>query len=44
FKAMLRKAAKRTTEALWDEIGRLVDTISANECLNYFRADGYVHD
>jgi transposase len=44
LKAMLRKAAKRTIEALWKEIGRLVDTVSANECQNYFKACGYVHD
>jgi transposase len=44
LKAMLRKAAKRTVGALWDEIGRLIDTVSADECRNYFQADGHVHD
>jgi transposase len=44
LKAMLRKAAKRTVGALWDEIGRIIDTISADECRNYFQAAGYVHD
>jgi hypothetical protein len=41
---MLGKAAMRTVETLWDEIGRLVDSVSPNECLNYFRAAGYVYD
>jgi transposase len=44
LKAMLRKAAKRTVDALWDEIGRLVDTIMADECRNYFKATGYVYN
>jgi transposase len=44
LKAMLRKAAMRTVEALWDEIGRLIDTVSLNECRNYFRAAGYVYN
>jgi transposase len=44
LKAMLRKATMRTVQALWNEIGRLIDTISDNECRNYFRAAGYVYD
>ncbi|MDR2852305.1 MAG: IS630 family transposase, partial [Burkholderiaceae bacterium] len=40
----LRKAAKRAVDALWDEIGRLVDTVTADGCRNYFSATGYVHD
>jgi transposase len=43
LKAMLRKAAKRTVQGLWDEIGRLLDTFSPDECQNYFSAAGYVH-
>jgi transposase len=31
LKAMLRKAAARTVNVLWDEIGRLIGTVSANE-------------
>ena len=42
LKAMLRKAAKRTIDALWDKIGRLLDTFSAQECSNYFASSGYV--
>jgi transposase len=44
LKAMLRKAAMRTVDALWDEIGRLIDAVSPNECKNYFQAAGYAHD
>jgi transposase len=44
LKAMLRKAGKRTVDTLWEEIGRLVDTVTVGECRNYFGAAGYVHD
>ena len=44
LKALLRKAAKRTVEALWDEIGRIIGTFSPEECRNYFGACGYVSD
>ena len=44
LKAMLRKAARRTVDALCDEIAAVVDTISASECQNYFRSAGYVCD
>jgi len=43
LKAMLRKAGKRTVQALWDEVGRLIDTISPQECMNYFKSCGYVN-
>lgn len=42
LKAMLRKAAHRTVDALWEEIGKLLDTFSPQECANYFRSSGYV--
>ena len=41
FKALLRKAAERAIEALWDRIGKLLDAFTAEECANYFRHDGY---
>ena len=41
LKALLRKAAERTVEALWDAIGRALDTFSPTECRNYFKAAGY---
>jgi transposase len=41
LKALLRKAAGRSIEALWDRIGKLLDVFSSEECANYFRHDGY---
>ena len=37
--ALLRKAAERTIEGLWKEIGRLLETFTP-ECANYFAAGG----
>ena len=42
LKALLRKAAKRSVEALWTQIGELLNTLSATECANYFTSSGYV--
>jgi transposase len=44
LKALLRKAAKRTVESLWEEIGRIISSLSPDECSNYFGACGYVSD
>ena len=41
-KALLRKAAARTVDKLWDTIGALLDAFSADECANYLRNSGYV--
>ncbi len=41
LKALLRKAAERTVEGLWDAIGRLMDLFTPSECANYFAAAGY---
>ena len=41
LKALLRKAAERTVEGLWDAIGRLLDLFTPSECANYFAAAGY---
>ncbi|UVF22302.1 IS630 family transposase (plasmid) [Microvirga terrae] len=41
LKALLRKAAARTKDALWQTIGELLDEFSPEECANYFRAAGY---
>ncbi len=41
LKRLLRKAAARTVEALWETIGRLLDGFSAQECRNYIRHAGY---
>ena len=42
FKALLRKTAARTVEALWAAIGQLVARFAPGECLNYIRNSGYV--
>jgi len=42
LKAMLRKAGKRTVDALWNEVGILLGTIQPAECLKYFKSCGYV--
>jgi transposase len=41
LKALLRKAAERTVEGLWQAIGRLIDAFTPAECANYFAAAGY---
>ncbi|MDB5972350.1 MAG: hypothetical protein JWQ90_4800 [Hydrocarboniphaga sp.] len=42
LKALLRKAAMRTVDALWNHIGALLDSFSPQECANYFASSGYV--
>jgi hypothetical protein len=41
LKALLRRAAERTVENLWNAIGRLVDLITPAESANFFIAAGY---
>jgi transposase len=41
LKALLRKAAERTREGLWQTIGSLLATFTPTECRNYFAAAGY---
>jgi len=41
LKHRLRKAAKRTTDAVCNAIGNILDTITAAECSNYFINAGY---
>ena len=43
LKALLRKAAKRSVDTLWQEIGELLNSISPDECTNYFQSCGYVN-
>ena len=42
LKAMLRKAAARTVDSLWTQIGVELTATTAQECRNYFRSCGYV--
>ena len=44
MKALLRKAAQRTVDGLWNTIGRIVDMFTPQECANYFIAAGYDPD
>jgi transposase len=44
LKALLRKAAERTVDALWSRIGHIVDLFSPAECTNYFSSCGYDAD
>jgi len=44
LKAMLRKAAERTLDALWSTIGRITEAFTPTECANYFAAAGYDAD
>lgn len=41
LKVVLRKAAERTVDGLWNAIGRIVDLFTPTVCRNYFQAAGY---
>jgi len=41
LKALLRKAAARTIDDLWDTIVESIDQFTPDECKNYFQAAGY---
>jgi transposase len=41
LKTLLRKAAERTVDALWNRIGELLDHFTPQECANFFRHAGY---
>lgn len=42
LKALLRKAAERSYEKLWQAVGQLMDQFPADECFNFFKHAGYV--
>ena len=42
LKALLRKAAVRSIDALWATIGDLLGHFAPHECANYFVNAGYV--
>jgi transposase len=44
LKAGLRKAGARTRDALWNAIGRLLDSFSPDECSNYLANSGYASE
>jgi transposase len=41
LKALLRKAAERSVDALWTRIATLLTAFPPDECANYFRNAGY---
>jgi transposase len=41
LKALLRTAAERTVDGLWNAIGKLLDLFPASECTNYLANSGY---
>ena len=41
LKALLRKAAARTMDELWDAIATALDAFTPDECRNYFATAGY---
>jgi transposase len=41
LKGLLRKAAVRTVEGLWERIGKFLDQFRPGECRNYLRHCGY---
>ena len=42
LKALLRKAATRSLDALWRAVGELLDMFQPKECANYFANSGYL--
>ena len=41
LKMLLRQAAERTRDGLWQRIGEPLDPFTPDECSNYFQAAGY---
>lgn len=41
IKTLMKKAAERTVEAVWKRLGKLLDTVTPQECANYFKNSGY---
>ena len=43
LKALLRRAARRSIDALWKEIGALLETVTPGQCTNFFASCEYVN-
>lgn len=41
LKTLLKKAGKRTITDTWQRMGELIELITPNECVNYFKDAGY---
>ena len=44
LRSLLRKAAERTVDGLWDAIGHIIELFTPQQCANYFAAAGYNPD
>jgi len=44
LKALLRRAAARTVDELWEAIAQSIEAFNPEECQNYFAAAGYDQD
>lgn len=44
LKALIRRAAARTYDALWQAVGHVCELFSEEECYNFFKAAGYETD
>lgn len=44
LKALIRKAAARTYDQLWQAVGHVCDLFTDEECYNFFKAAGYKPD
>jgi transposase len=43
FKQLIRSAAPRTRETLWNAIGAIIGRFTATECQNFLANSGYAH-
>lgn len=43
LKTALRAEPARTIDTLWRRIGVILDSFTAKDCANYFKAAGYQH-
>ena len=41
LKTLLRRAARRSADAIWRHIGKRLSAFTPQECANYFRNAGY---
>ena len=44
LKALLRKAAERTLDGLWNAVGQAIEAFTPQDCANFFAAAGYRSD
>lgn len=44
LKTLIRKAAARSYQTLWQAVGHVCDLFTEEECYNYFKAAGYEAD